>query len=442
MATPPFILLAFANDWQGKFLRNISAEQEAIRQALQKIENRGFCKLIFINDATIDAILEQFRDHKGKIKAFHYGGHGEDYALLLNSATKEKIHAEGFARFLAQQPGLELIFLNGCVTDTHEQALEDAGIRHIIITSENIEDEVARDFAKGFYQSLAIGSNVRECFEEATGQVIARKGSDLRGFVREETEEAKIPWKLVIQPEVSTPWKLKVKRTSAWVYAAVVSILVFFSSWTWITYGPESDPFDFTLIIQDEAGNPLPTLRDGDQLITPQTHQLLTNDNEKGRLGIRLDGETKWGEVNSLGNVYFRGIDHHFYKKSIPVTLESQFWQLAESSKNILLKDKSAIITLKRTPLLCTLDGKIEFLSERPLSAAKLEVRDLPDATKLLAKGNTQQDGTFRIPIDPLLCKRQYVLDISHPDYSYTIRDTLYPESGPSIIRTPLINPQ
>ncbi len=440
MPKPPVILLAFANDREGKYLRNISAEQELIRQALKQVQKEKFCELVFINYATIDSILQAFREHKGRIKVFHYAGHGEDYALLLNSTTKEKLHADGFAQFLGQQPGLELVFLNGCITATHQQALKAAGIRHLVLTSTLIQDEVARDFARGFYQSLSHGSDVEVCFKEASGQVIARKGKDPRGFVIERMDSDELPWKLISHPEETTPWKLTVRRISVWVYTLIIVAFTLLSAWGWIQFRPEAEPFDFMLIIQDEAENPLATLEEGDELIISENHSLLTDLVEKAKLGILIDGIPKWGEVDSKGNVNIKGIDHHYHKSSVSLILESRFWELLEGDRSISLRGKNTPVRFKRKPLLCSLKGTIELPNEKPLAKATLEIHDLPDATQLLATAVTQSDGSFSISIDPLRCKRQYVLDISYPQSPYTIRDTIYPENGNYFKRISQIN--
>lgn len=279
----PIILLAFANDRQGKFLRNISAEQESIRKALKGIENKGYCKLIFISNASLDAIIEEFRTHKGKIKAFHYAGHGEDYALLLNSVKEKKIHADGFAQFLANQTGLELVFLNGCITDSHKKALLEVGIKHMLLTSSSISDEVAEDFAKSFYQSLASGNNVQKCFEEAASQIKSSKGSDIRAFVRDSLNPSNFPWELVIHPRVTTPWKLKVKRTPAWVYAAFTSLLILLSSGAFITLGSAPEPFELKVKVQGEENDP--AIDDG-EVVLELSDQILHRQIDQDRMAI------------------------------------------------------------------------------------------------------------------------------------------------------------
>ena len=118
----PVIFLAFANDRddQARYLRNLPEERRRIRESLGEAEDAGLCEVIRLANATLDEIFDTFQDadYRDRITVFHYGGHASGYSLLLESAEGQRAsaHAEGFARFLGQQRGLQLVFLNGCST--------------------------------------------------------------------------------------------------------------------------------------------------------------------------------------------------------------------------------------------------------------------------------------------------------------------------------------
>ncbi|MCB0185689.1 MAG: CHAT domain-containing protein, partial [Caldilineaceae bacterium] len=92
-----------------------------------------------------------------RIALWHYAGHANGYQLLLEDDQGQRALADagGLADFLAQQRGLELVFLNGCSTQPQVQGLLDAGISAVIATAQAIDDAVATRFAECFYQSLA-----------------------------------------------------------------------------------------------------------------------------------------------------------------------------------------------------------------------------------------------------------------------------------------------
>ncbi len=95
--------------------------------------------------ATEAKILEPFREHRDRIAIFHFAGHANGYELLLESIKGETdvVKAQGFAQFLKQQQGLQLVFLNGCSTMQQVKDLHDAGIPAVIATSLAIDDREA-----------------------------------------------------------------------------------------------------------------------------------------------------------------------------------------------------------------------------------------------------------------------------------------------------------
>lgn len=184
----PVILLAFANDRDDtvNYLRNLPEEARQIREPLQRARRDGLCKLVELANATADDIFRVFQDpeYRDRIAAFHYGGHANGYQLLLESASGSPHAADagGLAAFFGQQRGLELVFLNGCSTHQQVQGLLHANVAVVIATSRAIEDQVAMQFSKLFYQGLAGGASIRTAYKEAEAAVQTSKGGNTRAL--------------------------------------------------------------------------------------------------------------------------------------------------------------------------------------------------------------------------------------------------------------------
>ena len=144
---------------------------------------RGHCELVLRQNATAGDILDVFQDtrYRDRIAIFHFGGHADGYRLLLETAegTPAAADAGGLARFLAQQRGLQLVFLNGCSTEGQVSDLLDAGVRAVIATDQAVEDAMATAFAARFYRGLAGGATIGAAFEEAKAAMQIQGGASL-----------------------------------------------------------------------------------------------------------------------------------------------------------------------------------------------------------------------------------------------------------------------
>lgn len=204
-AKKPVIFLAFANgrNDQVGYLRNLPQEVRNIRKALDLARRNELCDVVERSNSTLKDILEVFQDpeYRNRIAVFHYGGHANGYQLLLESAEGSTVaaHAGGLASFLAQQTGLELVFLNGCATQNQVQGLLDANVSAVISTSRAIDDRVATKFATRFYKGLAGGSSIRRAYNEAGAELKTAHGDDSRSlYAREHSvidqADDRIPW--------------------------------------------------------------------------------------------------------------------------------------------------------------------------------------------------------------------------------------------------------
>lgn len=216
MSTLPVVLLAFANSRdESYFLRQLESEQEELEELFAAAGDQGLCELKLRSPCTIRGLTGDFQNRKlrDRVAILHYGGHATSYELLLQSATGETIPAlaDGLARFLAQQSGLKLVFLNGCSTRAHTDGLLQAGVSVVISTDRDLDDDVAREFAVSFYRGLAGGVSIRRAFEEAQAAVSMTADGKRRGaYFRSEVPAGTVPFRIAVHPEKPTAdqWQL------------------------------------------------------------------------------------------------------------------------------------------------------------------------------------------------------------------------------------------
>ena len=202
----PVIFLAFANDHQA-YLYKLTEEQDGIRDGLDRAESNGLCKVVYETDTDIVKIFKVFDKYQDRIAVFHYGGHAEDFTLLLkeSSGKRQYAHSEGLMEFLGQQKGLKFVFINGCCSKQQAELLRDKGVPAVIGTSQPIDDAAATILSTQFYESLAAGRTLDQAWKAAEAKVktLTDVSSGYRaiGSVEKEEKEARIsfPWELYIR---------------------------------------------------------------------------------------------------------------------------------------------------------------------------------------------------------------------------------------------------
>ena len=180
MPGKPIILAAFAND-QGRFLDSLQQESDAISDALRAKKDGGFVDLEVQQGATIDRLFTLIGRYGNDLAVLHYGGHANGSALDLQAGdgSNAEAHGAGLAQLLGSLPNLKLVFLNGCATQGHVEALLGAGVPAVIATSAPVEDDIALQFAKTFYGALADPAASRTidfAFARAKALVTTAKG--------------------------------------------------------------------------------------------------------------------------------------------------------------------------------------------------------------------------------------------------------------------------
>jgi len=127
----PLLLFAFANDRVGdhsSYLRNLPAERRRLR-AIFPIEVDRPYDVLFESNITPERLRSLLDRHHGRLIGFHFGGHatGGGLSLETDDGRPDVLRVEGFAGELAALPRLAFVFLNGCSTANHVDALRRAG---------------------------------------------------------------------------------------------------------------------------------------------------------------------------------------------------------------------------------------------------------------------------------------------------------------------------
>ncbi len=221
MVEPPVLFLAFANDRdeRARHLRNLAEEARQLQGSLRRAEKSRLCEVVVRQNASVDDILAVLHDPalERRIALFHFGGHAGGSLLLFETADGRPapVTSARLTEVLRKrQPGLRLVFLNGCSTQGQAQGLLDAGIAAVVATSQAIDDRVATDFAGHFYASFAAGATLEGAYDRATDAVLLPVGDQLRQLLVEDAQDApaaeRLPWDLYVRrgAEVARTWSL------------------------------------------------------------------------------------------------------------------------------------------------------------------------------------------------------------------------------------------
>jgi WD40 repeat protein len=215
----PVIVLAFANDLEGKrYLRNLAEEARELRDVLNHAKVAGLCELEVIQNTTIKDLFKvlQEAEYRNRIAVLHFGGHANSHQLMFETrgGGTEAAGAAGLAAYLAQQQGLELVFLNGCSTQEQAKGLLKAGVSAVIATSQSIPDEAAREFAELFYRSLAAGDSIGIAYRKAEAAMHSIHGDNPRDLYPDELKNSSAgerwPWDLYLRDgaSIAEDWNL------------------------------------------------------------------------------------------------------------------------------------------------------------------------------------------------------------------------------------------
>lgn len=171
MLPKPVIVFAFANpEYEGKSLHALKEEINSVSEILKQDAAQDPFDIEILYHASSAAIITLFQrlDLQGRIVAFHYGGHANSSELILE---KGSVDAQSLAEFIGAQHLLQLVVLNGCATEGQVAVLRQAGVKRIVATTREIEDQQATDFARVFYTAIAQQHSIEQSFQQAKSAV-------------------------------------------------------------------------------------------------------------------------------------------------------------------------------------------------------------------------------------------------------------------------------
>ena len=164
------ICLSFAND-RANPLPTLQDEDNNLNRILAPRQLKQHYILIRDSYASITSVTNTIAQSKDQLRIFLYSGHaGMDKLLREGQAA----NAEGIAYLLGQCPNLQLVFLNGCSTKGQVYNLLQKGIPVVIATSAPVEDKKANEFSSRFFQALNDQCSIKEAYELAKGELMAR----------------------------------------------------------------------------------------------------------------------------------------------------------------------------------------------------------------------------------------------------------------------------
>jgi hypothetical protein len=192
---PPVIVLAFSND-KDDHLQMVDRERRVLAKALAGHAKKGSIEVWKEKSTSLRELFTKLDEYLGRIAIFHYGGHANGSALELVADAgdgNERAGADGLADRFGQEAGLQLVFLNGCATRGHVEALLGNNVKAVIATSVPIQDRMATDFAQMFYESLAKRLTIAQAFRSAAAFVATRYGKDMQPRLRDLGSDAEEP---------------------------------------------------------------------------------------------------------------------------------------------------------------------------------------------------------------------------------------------------------
>ena len=201
----PVFLFAFANDQHGSL--RLAEEERAAREALMVAHDQQRIEFHSLGHTSLEDIYRSFNRFHNRVAIFHYGGHSDAEFLALEGGHA---HAGSLSTLIGMQQGLQLVFLNGCANQAQVSELFARGVKTIIATSAPVDDLVAFQLSKQFYEALAAGKTIREAFATAASFVRHQKPElelKTRDFTFSDSPDV-FPWALYHQEGVDISWTI------------------------------------------------------------------------------------------------------------------------------------------------------------------------------------------------------------------------------------------
>jgi hypothetical protein len=171
------ILIVAANPKDTSRLR-LDEEVREIEAALQRSQRRDQFSIRSTWAPRTKDLRRALLDQQPYI--VHFSGHGHPEGLVLEDAVGEAVSVppealEGL--FNLFRDNLQCVLLNACYSEAQANAIARR-IPYVIGMKEEIADDIALEFAVGFYDALGAGRSVEQAFEFGYNAIELLGGSD------------------------------------------------------------------------------------------------------------------------------------------------------------------------------------------------------------------------------------------------------------------------
>lgn len=215
----PFIFFAFANS-EKRYLPYLRKESQGILDyfCAAKFE-RGILDFFHKEEANSKDFFNLIRQAGNKINILHYSGHANSFMMDL---VDDDYSIKQLSLLISELDNLQLVFLNGCSTKAMVDTLLEKGVKAVIATSEDIDDNKACDFSISFYKSFVQkGKTLEQAFKIAASTLKKNPIKEADLFISRSLRKSKykgntIPWALYYRDEdkAHLKWKL-IKNTTS-----------------------------------------------------------------------------------------------------------------------------------------------------------------------------------------------------------------------------------
>jgi CHAT domain len=160
LETRVLIITANTRGENDKAIR-VDKEISAIRQRVRLGTERDRIHIETLTAATVDSLRVELLSYNYDI--IHFAGHADGDGLeLLGDDGVHNLTFEAFGKMLAGQERLKCVVINAC---SAMQGLSTAFAPLVIGMVDDIDDEEALVFAKGFYDALAAGQSPAKAYD-------------------------------------------------------------------------------------------------------------------------------------------------------------------------------------------------------------------------------------------------------------------------------------
>lgn len=195
----PVLFFAFSND-ESESLDHLKEESRRIKEIFSPLNEQ--LKLEREESAELEDLFQNFLTYKNQIVIFHFAGHAGQAGLQLEETWIDGLTLADLIEIQAKNQ-LKLAVLNGCATEGQVNKLLQAGVKAVLATRAEVDDQSATQFSVAFYKALSQGNTLEEAFRLAAaimrvkdpGRIELR--NNFRGVFISRKEES-FPWGLYI----------------------------------------------------------------------------------------------------------------------------------------------------------------------------------------------------------------------------------------------------